>query len=133
MDTKKVLQLLVRIADKQQKIINKMAQANTDLVVQDRPQAAPVNTVPPPTGAQPRQMAHNDPAQVLLDALPPNIKATVNSIKVQGPDMHVQFQPGKLTQPNYDAVMRTLKNLTNPSPGQSTPIKIEHAYNLKAV
>lgn len=124
MDTKKVLQLLVRIADKQQKIINKMAQQNTDLVVQDKPQAAPVNTTPPPTALKPATPSKADPSQALLAALPPNVKATVNNIRVQGPDMHVQFAPGKATQANYDAVMKTLQGLINQR-------VIEHSYNLK--
>lgn len=126
MDTKKVLQLLVRIADKQQKIINKMAQQNTDLVVQDKPQGAPVNTAPPPTSLKPGAVSHADPGQALLAALPPNVKATVNNIKVQGPDMHVQFQPGKANQATYDAILKTLQNLTNQG-------VVQHAYNLKAI
>ena len=125
MDTKKVLQLLVRIADKQQKIINKMAQANTDLVVQDRPQGAAPGQ-PPPQHLQPGPTSHADPAQALLAALPPNVKATVNSIKVEGPDMHVQFQPGKANQATYNAIMKTLQNLTNQG-------VVQHAFNLKAV
>ena len=125
MDTKKVLQLLVRIADKQQKIINKMAQANTDVTIQDKPQGAAPNQ-PPPTSLKAGPVSHADPAQALLAALPPNIKATVNGIKVNGPDMHVQFQPGKMNQATYDVVLKTLQNLTNQG-------VVQHAFNLKAV
>ncbi len=126
MDTKKVLQLLVRIADKQQKIINKMAQQNTDLVVQDSPASGGTGQQPPPQHLQPGPTSHADPGQALLAALPPNVKATVNSIKVQGPDMHVQFQPGKANQATYNAILKTLQNLTNQG-------VVQHAYNLKAV
>lgn len=125
MDTKKVLQLLVKIADKQQKIINKMAQQNTDLVVHDKPAGGGTGQQPPPQNLDPAKQTHTDPAQVLLAALPPNVKGTVNSIRVQGPDMHVQFQPGKANQAAYNAIMKTLQSLTNQR-------AIEHAYNLKA-
>lgn len=107
MDTKKVLQQLVKIADNQQKIINKLAQQMP---------AIPQNIDP--------AAAQKTPAKALLDALHPMVRQSVVTVEPHGGDMMVKFQPGKATQENYDAVLHTLQDLTNKN-------IIQQAYTLK--
>jgi hypothetical protein len=106
MDTKKVLEQLVRIADKQQKIINKLAQ---DL----------------PQHLQPGKV-QKAPAKALYDALQPEVKSAISDLAARGTDMLIRFHPGKGTQQVYDAVLSTLQTLTNQN-------VIQQAYTLKAV
>lgn len=109
MDTKKVLQQLIKIADNQQKIINKLAQ-------QQGLSAMPERLEPNPT--------QKTPARALLEALHPAVRQAIVTIEPHGNDMMVQFQPGKATQPNYDAVLKTLQDLTDRN-------IIQQAYTLK--
>ena len=124
MDTKKVLQQLIKIADKQQKIINKLAQQNTDVTIGDQ-QQRPVSDPGQAQHLDPNKTQH-DPAKALLGALPPAVKPLVTNLQARDSDMLVSFQPGKATQPNYDAVLKTMQTLTNQG-------VLQHAYNLKVV
>lgn len=110
MDSKKVIEKLVAIAEKQQKIINKLAQAQTG----DLTQHLDPNKTP------------KTPARALLDALPANVRSLVVNIEAHGQDMMVMFKPGAKTQANYDVILKTLQDLTNKS-------LIQNSYNLKAV
>jgi hypothetical protein len=110
MDTKKVLQQLIKIADNQQKIINKLAQAQP---------------VMEPQRLEPNKTTH-DPAGALLNALPPAVKPLVAKLEARDSDMLLTFQQGKATQPNYDAVLRTMQTLTNQG-------VLQQKYNLKVV
>lgn len=109
MDSKKVIEKLLKIAANQQKIIMKLAQA------QELSQS-----LPDPNKPQLR------PADAVLKALPPATRQVVNTLEEHGDDMLVQFKPGQKTQLNYDAVLKTLQNLTNQN-------VLQRAYNLKAV
>jgi hypothetical protein len=113
MDSKKVLEKLLKIASNQQKIIMKLAQDQ--------------GVVPTLT---PQHMDPNKPqlrpADKVLQALPPAVRQTVNTLEEHGNEMRVQFQPGKATQPNYDAVLKTLQDLTNQN-------VLQRAYTLKVV
>lgn len=110
MDSKKVIEKLVAIADKQQKIINKLAQAQAGELSQHiDPSKAP-----------------KTPARALLDALPANVRSLVVNIEAHGQDMVVMFKPGAKNQANYNAVLKTLQDLTNKN-------MIQDSYNLKAV
>lgn len=105
-DTKKVLETLIRIAQKQQKVINKMAQDLTPQTLE------PVKT-------------QKTPSKVLFDALDPAIKANVQHIEEHDNDMTVFFKDGQKTQANYGAVLATLQKLTSQN-------IIQKQYNLKA-
>lgn len=108
MDTKKVLQQLLKIADNQQKAIAKLAQA-----------LSPQDLTPAPTT--------HSPAKVFYDAMTPEQKATLSSgPEVHGSEMRISFKPGQVTQANYDGLLKLLQALTSQN-------KIQDAYTLKYV
>lgn len=115
MDTKKVIAKLIKIAESQQKIINKLAE---DL--------APAGQ---PTGAE-----HFDPnkaqkqaARAVINALPPGFfQQKLVNIEEHGDDMKVIFKPGQKTQANYDVVFNTMKELTRTG-------VLSRGYNIVAV
>jgi hypothetical protein len=132
MDTKKVLQMLVKIADSQQKIINKLAQAQalppdalpTSQISMTEGHGMPPSTPPPPAKLEPTQ-TKKTPAKALWDALPPPLQGTLAAgPEAHGNDMKIRFKPGQATQANYDAVMKHLKDLTNKN-------VIQQPYQLK--
>lgn len=116
MDTKKIIQKLVALAEKQQKIITKLAQAVP--AAQTGPELAPQHLDPNKPNLR--------PAEAVLNALSPNTRKTVVNLEEHGSDMMVGFAPGQKTQQNYDAVLATLQKLTNQG-------VLQRAYNLKAV
>ena len=113
MDSKKVLEKLLKIASNQQKIIMKLAQDQGVV-----PAMAPQHMDP--------NKPELRPAEKVLNALSPAVKQVVNTIEEHGSDMLVQFKPGQKTQPNYDSVLKTMQDLTNKG-------VLQKAYNLKAV
>jgi hypothetical protein len=134
MDSKKVLEKLLRIAANQQKIIMKLAQAQGELPPDSLPnsqvsmtegQGAPPAAAPLPQRLDPAKTMKT-PAKALLEALAPAVRQTVVTIEAHGGDMLVKFQPGKATQPNYDAILKTLQDLTNKN-------VIQQKFNLKPV
>ena len=112
MDTKKVIAKLVKIAQSQQKIINKLAQV-------------PLAEAPLTQHLDPAQTQHS-PAKAVLDALPPAVRAVIVNLEERGNDMMVGFKPGQKTQRNYDAILSAMQKLTDQG-------VLAHAYNLKAV
>lgn len=108
---KLIIQKLVALATKQQKILEKLAQVN-----------------PPPPAQSLPEPAHPNlrPAQTLLNALPPNAKKSITNIEEHGSEMRVQFAPGQRNQANYDAVLKTLQQLTSQN-------VIQKAYQVVAV
>lgn len=133
MDSKKVIEKLLKIAANQQKIIMKLAQQQglppdslpNSQVSMTPGQAAPPAAQPPPTSLEPAK-TQKTPAKALLEALAPAVRQTLVNAEVHGGDMVVRFQPGKATQPNYDAVFKTLQDLTNKN-------VIQQKFNLKVV
>jgi hypothetical protein len=133
MDTKKVLQMLVKIADNQQRIINKLAQAQalppdalpTSKVEFGGGHGQTPTTPPPPQKLDPTKV-QKEPAKALWDALPPPLKGTLAAgPEAAGGDMKIKFKPGQMTQANYDAIMAHLRDLTKKN-------VIQHPYQLKA-
>ena len=106
MDTKKMIEKLVKIAESQQKIINKIAQQ-----------------LPPPTDLKPAP-TQKDAAQVVFDALDPAIKQSIDYMYTRSGDMWIKFKEGQKSQAVYNAVLKTLQKLTNAK-------KIQQAYALK--
>jgi hypothetical protein len=133
MDSKKVIETLLKIAANQQKIIMKLAQAQglppdslpNSQVSQTEGKAPQPAAPPPPTSLEPTK-TQKTPAKALLEALPPAVRQTLVNAEVHGGDMVIKFQPGKATQPNYDAVFKTLQDLT-------TKNVIQQRFNLKVV
>ena len=134
MDEKKVIAKLASIVANQQKIIMKLAQAQGL-----PPDSLPTSTVnvggghPAQLGEQPlpQQLDPNkvskEPAKVFFESMTPQQKALLAfAPEVSGNAMNVRFKPGKATQPNYDALLSLLQNLTNHG-------KIQQSYALKAV
>jgi hypothetical protein len=90
------LKLLIKIADNQQKIINKVAQA---------------------IGLKPMEMepgaATKRGADAVLAALAPDVKAAVNRLEVDpiGHIVKVQFHPGKDSDVMVSAISATVQHL----------------------
>ena len=133
MDSKKVIETLLKIASNQQKIIVRLAQQqglppdslpNSSVSVTDGQQAPP-SAPPPPTKLEPAK-TQKMPARTLIEALPPAVKQGLVNIEARGSDLLVKFHPGKATQANYDVILKTLQDLTNKN-------VIQQAFNLKVV
>lgn len=134
MDSKKVLEKLLKIAENQQKIIVKLAQQQGL-----PPDALPtggatigggkehqLGSEPPPQHLDPTKIEHQ-PAKVFLEAMTPQQKALLaTGPEAHGNEMRVKFKPGQATQPNYDGLLALLRTLTQQN-------KIQQAYNLKSV
>lgn len=134
MDSKKVIEKLIKIAQKQQKIIEKLAQDGTrpvEFTVGDAPAnlgqapAAAPNPNPPATNLKP-STAPKTAKRTIWEALPHNVQAALFDLREAGNEMHVRFKPGQQTQANYDAVLKTMQDLTNKN-------MLQHAYSLKVV
>lgn len=113
MDSKKILEKLLKIASNQQKIITKLAEAQ-----QPAPQPAPQPLAAKDTTKQ--------TARAILNALPPNVQQAIVNIEEKGKEMHVGFKPGQATQANYDAILQTMQKLTDTN-------VLPHAYKLVPV
>lgn len=116
MDQKKVIEKLLKIAENQQKIIMKLAQATppaatpTGEVSTFTPgQAAPAPSAPPPQSMKPVAPKHED-LQAMILAANPKLGDVIASIAHSGPGVvNVSFKPGQATQPNYDAVLAAVQ------------------------
>lgn len=124
MDSKKILESLVKIANNQQKIIHKLAQANTDVTIGDSKSQSPVAA--PSTGTPAGQIVHKDPATAIIGALGNFYSTVLNGLSVnpRTNTVEVSFKPGKATQPNYDHVMKTVQNLQNTNVLMGGPYKV---------
>ena len=120
MDSKKVLQKLLKIAENQQKMIMKLAQdkgalppdslPNSQVSVTDNSKPAPP-TDTPPAGSKPSEYTKT-PNKSLYDNLPPTVKPAVRHVNPpSGNEMQVIFYPGKLNQKNWDAVLAAYQGL----------------------
>jgi|SRR5271166_6852156 len=131
MDTKKVLQQLVKIADNQQKIINRLAQGlQVDPPAITNEQKDPGKVAPPP----PTNLKPNAPAkapasegQMVMNALPPAVATNVANVAVSAGKVNVTFKPGQKTQANYDAVKAVVQQL------QSAGTLTGRSYQVHAV
>jgi hypothetical protein len=110
MDAKKVIEKLIKIADNQQKIIQRLAQTTS-------------MTAPSPTNINPVQPPKRE-ADTILASLPPNLKPLVANIEVHGNEVYLTFQPGKASQQVFDAVKVVIQHLqqSNQLPGQNYQI-----------
>lgn len=100
---KEIIQQLVKIAEKQQKIINKLAQGLG-------PQGAPALVMP---GANHPNLR---PAETLINALPPQLKpgkgiVEVVEVPLNGSEVHVRFAPGKDNDASFNAIMSVVQKV----------------------
>lgn len=100
MDSKKVIEKLVKIAENQQKIINKLAQTLTE------------STQPAPQSFDP-QHPELRVADVVMQHLPQGVKESVKQMDAKGDTLNVYFQPGKASQQAVGAITGVVQNLYN--------------------
>jgi len=109
MDTKKAIQTLIKIAENQQKIINRLAQA----------------AAPPPDHLAPDGGAHTSPEQdvaAVQAALPADIKGT--KLSLEGNNVLLAHTtPGKMDAV-FNGVQKTMSDLYNSK-------KIQTQFTLK--
>ena len=117
MDSKKVLQKLLKIAENQQKIIMKLAQGlppdslpNSQVSVTDNEQPKP------PTDTPPAEYKPSSPSKVpsklLFDTVSAKLPGVLRHVNPpRGNEMQLVFAPNKMTQPNYNAVYEVYKGL----------------------
>ena len=93
MDSKKVIETLVKIAEKQQKIIQKLVEAQSLTPQKMEPSHAPKH-----------------PAQAILEALPPNVRALLTGSQVEVHDKAVTalVKPGQSDQ-TLDSVQKSVQ------------------------
>jgi hypothetical protein len=129
MDTKKVIKQLLKIAENQQKIIEKLAQqlpGGGDVVLGPEHSGAPQTAPPPPTDLKPAPITKNT-AAIIIEALGDFYKQNVEFLEVRGSDVLVRFLSGKSTQPNYNHILNVVKKLQSSNQLQG------FAYNVKVV
>lgn len=103
--TAKAIEQLVKIAEKQQKIINKLAQ---ELSAQQ---------------FQP-QVSTKRPAEAILNALPANVRAGVQHLELHGEEVRLAVKPGANAQAVYNGVFKTVTDLQNQNVLQGASYKI---------
>lgn len=119
MDSKKVLEKLLKIAENQQKIITKLAQAlppdslpTSQVSMTGGHSQAPASQ-PPPQDLKPKSVQHQDLQTMVLGA-DPKLGGAIASIAYGGPgQINVSFKPNQATQANYNAVLATVQKLEN--------------------
>lgn len=127
MDSKKILETLVKIANNQQKIIHKLAQQAPNEVVTFTPGKEQAPVTPPNTAItkDPNKVVH-DPAATITQALGHFYTDALSGLSVNHNKraVEVSFKPGKATQPNYDHVLKTVQNLQNSNALMGGPYKV---------
>jgi hypothetical protein len=118
MDTKKVIETLVKLAQTQQKIIHKMAQAvqlpgSGDVSL--TPDQAPTH---PDTSNPAANLTPNKPkmreAQLVLDALPAQVRPTIYALDVANNQVRVKFHPGKGSDAAFSAITQAVNRVLPP-------------------
>jgi hypothetical protein len=95
---KEIIQQLVKIAEKQQKIIHKLAQAMSP--------GMGVPALDLPSAAKPNL----NELKTLLDALAKaGVKVSPQNVKVLPNEVHVRFDPGQDTDANWNALMAVVQ------------------------
>ena len=134
MDSKKVIETLVKIAVKQQKIINKLAQAqglppdavSTSKVTFEGGKAKPAATPPPPTGLDPTK-TQKTPAKAFIEAMTPQQQAWFAIFpEAHGNEMRFRFKPEADTDANFATLLNLLKSLVSSN-------RIQQNFTLKSV
>jgi hypothetical protein len=124
MDSKKILESLVKIAHNQQKIIHKLAQQQS--ATSFTPGKEQALTAPPNTVIPTQPIVHKDAATAIIQALGHFYTDALTGLSVDPSknQVNVSFKPGKATQANYDHVMKTVQNLQNSNVLMGGPYKV---------
>jgi len=137
MDSKKVLQKLLKIAENQQKIIMKLAQdkglppdslPNSQVSVTDNSKVAPP-TDPPPTDLKPNKPIYA-PNKFVFDAMnvDPRTRGMLRHINPPSNNqMMVIFNPGKNTNQNWTAVNTVFGELKRNNAGLNKDLQLQSA------
>jgi len=134
MDSRKVIEKLIKIAENQQKIIMKLAQAQGlppdtlpgGQVSFEGGHGAPLSHESPAGHLKPNE-AVKEPNVVFYNAMSNAQKGLLASAPTfDGSAITVQFKPGQRTQKNYDNLMALLQSLT----GTGKPL--QQSYKLNA-
>lgn len=94
MDTKKIIEKLLAVAEKQQKVITKLAQA------------LPAQHMDP-------NVATKRDAETILNALPSTVRPAVADLAVHGSLVNVKFQPEQGTDQAFNVIVQTVQQLQN--------------------
>lgn len=110
MDSKKVIEKLVKIAETQQKVIQKLAQQ--------------AGLQPPPTALRPATPTHNVLGK--LQEVAPQLMALVEvaGSKQLGNELHLKFKPGA-TQATLQGLLAKLQELTTKNEVAGGPFTIK--------
>lgn len=116
MDSKKIIETLVKIAHNQQKIIHKLAefQAAEPIPTNLKPGTTPV---------------HQDPATAITQALGPFYNKALTGLSVDQTrhEVNVSFKPNAATQANFDHVLAVVQKLQNSNAIVGGPYKVKAA------
>jgi hypothetical protein len=133
MDSKKILESLVKIANSQQKIIHKLAQQtlppdslpSSHVGVEGGHSAPPVSPTPP-ASLKPNLITKT-PAATIIGALGDFFHQNVRVLEVplNSSEVRVAFKPGKDSQENFNHIVSTVNKLqqSNALPGKSYAVK----------
>jgi hypothetical protein len=116
MNSKKVIEQLIKITESQQKIITKLAQQAglTPDIDLTEGQSPPTAATPPPANKlEPVKTPHIDLLALVL-GVNPILKDTVASLTYGASGaINVSFKEGQATQTNYNAVRTAIQQLEN--------------------
>lgn len=134
MDSKKIIAKLIKIAHNQQKIIEKLAQQNTDIVDLSGGKSPGPATQPPPTAAQPNQ-THTDPSVSVATAIlqnPALSKAVVIDhvskkpvVSFNGGVFNVKMKPGQINQNNQNSLEQIIFPLAQTIPNVRGKVQVK--------
>jgi hypothetical protein len=115
MDSKKIIEKLVKIAHNQQKIIHKLAQAlppdsvpTSGTSYNPGPPPGPV-PAPAPTGASPGAPTHTE-AKAIINSLPADVKNQLVTLEVHNGQVMVKWK-APVSDAAFNAVTKTVQNL----------------------
>jgi hypothetical protein len=138
MDSKKIIEALVKVANNQQKIIHKLAQQAlpplppdslpTSKVEVTPGKEAPAPSQPPPISLKPH-VPHEDATKAIVSALGDFYGKSLSGISVDPTknQVNVSFRPGHATQNNYDHVKSIVQKLQNSKVLVGAPYKVTAA------
>jgi hypothetical protein len=119
MDTQKVLQTLLKIAQNQQTMIKEQQKQ-----IEQLKQAQLL----PPQKLDPNKPELH-PEQLVLESLHPSVRAVLQQptpIAARGTELQVSFQPGKASQSALDHITKTVQHLVSQN-------KLPFPYTVRAV
>jgi hypothetical protein len=129
MDSKKIIEKLVKIAHNQQKIIHKLAQqalppdsvpTSSSAYTPDVPPAP--SPAPSPTGVNPGAPTHTE-AKAIINNLPPAVKQQLVTLEVHNGQVMVKWK-APVNDAVFNAVTKTVQNLQQQNVLSGTNYKV---------